>query len=846
LSITPKTRITAHANGPIRSINGYQVGFYDVGILRNALAHSGEDFYRVGRLPIPTNQYEFNQVQAIINHPSIQYALVDKDKVVICQVGNNTEWLSIFTDMGYEVAGGGKTPKRLKSFHRPTLLNAEFDLEEINVKFCEATEFSRYFDSDEEGYWLRDPEDYVDYLQDQDAWDRLLDGGYAIHPRLIHKAIENLPVFDITDSNDSGEYYMNPMLRQDAINDLYTTKVFNIRLIGPDGMLKGNCFVSDKLPEGVDVLSWHGNMKTEIKYSMGWQLIAEPQNAKSRVRTDDQTVINMPQLFSKKDMEFWLDQEYEKLYNDAINNRLLMNWKNVYKRSFKEDDDIEDEETYARMQFVGWRWKAMDMNITDSPWLFQTIALSHAKPLFERIPIPCSVSEQVISESMARLIGYDMNVDEGTIRRIDDLKVHVVNDLDYMEMYESHGGNDHDDFFGCFYRTLIGGQYDGEKVVIIRRSPNGLGEYTIFRYVEGEYFPTWTLADGTKVSFPEVTGRGWPMRLSTAIHAGKVGYVGLPSSKKKSPERTTTYTRQDVFNDIRACMIGGGVGGFVNSTMLHSSVFHKHRPYQLCSLEDAIDGCVQTNDPADRQAIEQEAKILVKEVLDSGLPVDRVFWEMKKFDYYLKPGQWVEKYDGKITQLYSLMREKYNAYYKRIVQYSQTEARPNELIHKFGYRLELHALPILNTFRMMIANANQQMNSDLGGTVDSSGWDNLYQHIVDQIESYENESDRHDLVLGLLSASLKHPTSAGKISDQIVMNRYVFPYLEKALQYYGLAKVVSFQRNKDNSIRVIQSRADQWIGRDKNGGFLTFEDPLEYQRFRGGISSITFSSAKTA
>jgi hypothetical protein len=293
-------------------------------------------------------------------------------------------------------------------------------------------------------------------------------------------------------------------------------------------------------------------------------------------------------------------------------------------------------------------------------------------------------------------------------------------------------------------------------------------------------------------------------------------------------------------------MIGGGVGGFVNATMLHSSVFHKHRSYQLCSLEDAIDGCVQTNDPADRQAIEQEAKNLVKEVLDSGLPVDRVFWEMKNFDYYLKPGQWVEKYDGKITQLYSLMRQKYDLYYKRIYEYSQTEARPNEVIHKFGYRLELHALPILNTFRMMIANANQQMNSDLGGTVDHSGWDNLYQHIVDQIESYENESDRHDLVLGLLSCSLKHPTSAGKISDQIVMNRYVFPYLEKALQYYGLAKVVSFQRNKDNSIRVIQSRADQWIGRDKDGGFLTFEDALEYQRFRSGISSISFSSAKTA
>ena len=101
MPITPKMRAVGYSNGPLRSVNNYQYGFYEIGAMRQALTHSGEDYFRVGALPLPKNEFEFNQIQAIINHPSIQYALVDKTKIVITQVGNNSEWLSIFTDMGF-------------------------------------------------------------------------------------------------------------------------------------------------------------------------------------------------------------------------------------------------------------------------------------------------------------------------------------------------------------------------------------------------------------------------------------------------------------------------------------------------------------------------------------------------------------------------------------------------------------------------------------------------------------------------------------------------------------------------------------------------------------------------
>ncbi len=847
-TIRPKTRIQAYANAPIRSNTGYQIGFYDIGVLRQSLEHSGEDYYRIGAMPIPSNEHEFTQVQEIINHPSIQYAIVDKNKIVVCQIGNNTEWLSVLNDMGYVVEGGGKTAKRVKSFHRPTLLNTTFGLDELNIVTVDCAQYSRYFEwsEDRSEFWLRDQEDYAELFQEPEVWDRLLDGGFAVAPWVIERAIENLPIFDTTQSNDPGDYFLNPTLRSDLIKDLRKAKTFNIRIIGPKGTLKGNCFVTDKLPEGVDIITWHGNIKTEVKYTEGYRLLAEPQGPKSKVRTDDQTVINMPQLFTKANMEYWLDEEYAKMFNDAINNKLLMNWRNVYLRSFHDDSDLEDEESFARFQYVGYRWKAMGMKITDSPWLFKTLASSHAKPLEEHIPIPCAVSEQIISESMARMIGYDIEVEEGTIRRLNDLKVHVVNDLDWMEMYESHGGCDHDDFFSLFYRTFMGGQYDQEKVVVVKRSPNGFGEFSIFRYVEDEWYPTWKTSDGQEHSFLEVSGRGWPMRLSVALRGNMVSYTGLPSTMKPKPVRSATYTREDVFEDIKASMKGGGVGGFVNATMLYASVFHRHRVNQLCSLEDAIDGCTQTYDSADRDAIEEDTRLMVREVIESGLPVDHSLWESKKFKYYLKPGEWVEKTDGKITQLNRITRRKYREYLAKVDAWTKENCKPPAQIMKMGSRLRLHATPILNDFRKDTYEANSLMTADYGGYITRTGWENLYLSVIDKIDEYEMESDRHDLILGLYAATFTKPTSTGNISDQAIMNRIIFPYLEAALQYYGLANTVSFVKNTDGSMRVVQSRVSEWRVETNNGEYEVFTDPVEYQRFRGKQSPIVFSRRKTS
>lgn len=831
----PVVRLQSKPFGPLRSVNNYQFGFYDIGVLRHCLNAYSADSYRVAAMPIPQDEKEFQIAKSIVTNPNVEYAIVDKNKIVavIVEGENSNGWMSNLTALGYQVKGGGKASKRMKSFHRPTLFNAHYD--HLNIKVVDPTEYTRVdFEND-----------VVSDLSSPEVVDRLLDGCFVVSDRIMKQGIENLPVYEPHNTSDTDEYYYDPNIRKQLQNFLANSKVFNARIICHLGTIKGNMIVSPYLPEGVDVITSTANIKDEVIYNGGYRLLAEPQGPKSRVITDDQTVINCSKLFRKADMEMWLKEEYEKMFQDATNGKLLQNWKSIYTRLWRDSEDIEDAEVQARMSYVAYRWVAAGMKITDSPWLFENLAISHAMPLKKRIPIPCSVYEQIIPESIARMAGYDIEVEDDTIQRINEIGVHVVSDIDWLEMYESHGGHDADDFFKLFYREMEGGDLNGEKVVIAVRSPNGKGEYSIFKYVEGQWSPTWIKSNGEEVKFPKVNGRGWPMRLSTAIRFNHVTYTGLPSTLTKSKAHASeVYDHEQVLADIKAAQNGGNVGRYVNAAMLHSMVFPNHRPVQLCSLESAIDGCTQTADPADRAAIDEEARILVREVLDSGKPVDRAFWESRNFNNSLKEGESVELYDGKITQIYELCDRYFNAYRTRVTNWAQENARPDDVIHQLANRLYFHALPHLRKFRMKIYNANSNEVVTNNAIVQRDAWETLYQGIADTIESFDRVQDRHDFVLALYSVSLKVPTSGGKISDQIVMNRIVFPYLERALQHYGLAKRLVINRRDNGTLDIKQVVADSWAYCPDGEQPKTFTDIFEYQKFHAQYSSIIHTTSK--
>ena len=144
---------------------------------------------------------------------------------------------------------------------------------------------------------------------------------------------------------------------------------------------------------------------------------------------------------------------------------------------------------------------------------------------------------------------------------------------------------------------------------------------------------------------------------------------------------------------------------------------------------------------------------------------------------------------------------------------------------------------------MNIYNANAVEIIQPNATVQRDTWESLYDNIVDVINSFDSIQDQHDFVISLYSASLKVPTSGGKISDQIVMNRLVFPYLEKALQHYGIAKRVIIERNEDGTLDIQQMKSDTWTYTPQDGESKSFTDILEYQKFHAKHSKIVHTTS---
>jgi hypothetical protein len=253
-------------------------------------------------------------------------------------------------------------------------------------------------------------------------------------------------------------------------------------------------------------------------------------------------------------------------------------------------------------------------------------------------------------------------------------------------------------------------------------------------------------------------------------------------------------------------------------------------------MEKAIDKCINPDFTEDVLAIDDEARKIVREIIDSAQPVDINFWERRGFKRYLKDGEEVLLHEGKITQMNNLCQEQYKLYCQRVRDWAQANAGPAQIVHDLAKRLYFHALPIVRNFRSTIYTVNTSETTQATGTIVRNSWESLYSEIVNVIETFEREEDRHDFVLAMYSVSLKVPTSAGKITDQIVMNRFVYPYLESALQFYGIANTVVFTPRQDGDVDVHTMKNEKW---QYNGE--VFDNALAFQEAHRQETEVVFT-----
>lgn len=850
-----------------------QIGGMMVFIISWIARTFGDGTYAVAGIPLPRNEKERQFVASVAERSTTQYAYKDESKIVLVRIGGLEGWLSFAESSKLFIWAMGKMVKRLKSLNRPTLLGGVFD--DLNIMVVGDRDFipggkpgQEKFDQGIQDYTEGLPADLR--LTPGELAERPLDGWIVISQELLDMLVTQ------------SRFHQNALRRLLQQKKVIRTKVFNIRIVTPGGFIKGNAVVGQNMPEGVHVMvAGSTGIKDEIVSEGKIFVIAEPQPPKKAIRTNTQTEANNAHwLFPLDQKKEWIDDLLAKWRDDIAEGRVLQTFSDIESvrwRVIKESGNVPEGIN------AGTGYSVIDLvkhggDYRKSPFILERVAGAATDNLIDleegnlRFPVPCAINEQVISESAANMAGYFIRVEQGTIRRIPAIGVHVISDSDYLSFYDDQGGCDHDDFFDLYYRTV-----SGVKVVIVIRSPNEIGGYTIFNYVEGDPYPTWKKADGTEVEFPAVDITKAPKPISEGLRDGSLVYTGLPSDKAPKVINTTPpslYALDDFLAELET-INEDKVGKYINPTMLYSLVFGRSRSTYPCSQEKAIDTFVQPGGPAqdDRAFLTAVGDQIVAEVLESGLGIDAFFWNTRNFGSSLPDDVQPTLIEGHFTKSLAILDEAIKDFKTWVNMFAQKHADVQDpVIHHLGgfhasqikgkrstYESYLNdnyqdAVDMVNKVRKIIRRYNaagaraksemeatgQPIKKARKGNIPQSAWPKILKPVMDHYETLTTERERHDFSMALISAAYKITTFEGNVKDNMVFNntkdketgeqKGPWPYIMDALKFYGiLAHDLDIDDDEDVLVRIYTF---PWTLTCKNCGHTgQTSNPRIYQRF---------------
>ena len=768
------------------------MGGYTYPIL-NAIA--GNRIYQILKMPLPKSTPQEALVDKLLRQQETLYGYVDGNDVTIIQIEGWSRSSTPLSSLGFRITSSPKTFKRLKTANRPFRLWNQLD-RPLRVYIVQNDDYSN--------------EDFSDF--EPEVVERLLDGAITIAPWLFKDCLPNVVFPDYDPNNMQVSLAQNAYRRQEFFRQAQNFHAFNGRIIGAmtfsgavenlasdvPGMLKGEAFVdvSDTCERlNVDVIC----AASALKYEFGFEgmpfVLLEPQKAKrSGVNSDLQTMSNMPALYQFSDVRWWTMQYLVDAFERLKRDEVMESWYDMTSSYFNSSNRVFDEDNVITMTKWNARaWLMSGRRVTESPWLFERLGFAIAQSLNPadasklRFPVPCAVRAQVISQSCAAMAGWDMEIVQGSARWCEELEALVVNDHDWLEMYRSHGGHDLDDFFVGYWRTI-----GNLRKIVVVRSPNDWGEYSVFDYVEGDWYPQFETYNGDIVQFPEVPADPelWAQRLSEAHAEGKIAYSGMPSKRVK-PEKTEPhpYGLNDVMHLIQNNQGSAScVGANVNARVLWSLATRKHRTLQLASMEDCIDAGTQGGSAEDTDAVHAEAKEIVEMIIaDPSLRIDQYVW-ISRFQPLQGMPFDPSRLDGKthVSMAHRFRHEAARDFREMVRKYAQTLAKSVKAdldVHRLGRRMLSKGYNVLASTRLMMVRMQTPGQQELG----VRDWTEVHQPVLAVYDSLEKLSDKHDFILGLYSACLKVPTASGKISDQLVMNPHIFPHLLEAMRFYGLA-----------------------------------------------------------
>jgi len=529
---------------------------------------------------------------------NLAYTSGGRVKVVLSDVKG---WLKPWNNVNVEVTDGPKTEKRLKQYDRPYPLVGRFEGDEVRMVVIEGADLD----------------------------ERLYDGGFVMTRSLA------LEVFNRTEHFRKDKAARDLLVRR--LKGRRGNGLFNARVdVFHGGQLKGNVVLVDAIDGNTGwVIKTHAcNVKTETRGSECWEIGLDPQLPHDGVRTNAQLMTSLPQLFPVGEVKKWVTQQVAAAKNEIASGKVSEKYQqlaDLNERRKKEGDTSAEDSHYLRTRFAAVELAEMGYDVRSFPSLVNDLFMSKVKGMWRpdrgklNVNVPCAANEQIVSNTFVKvLMGLDLTVADGCLKRLYPLGLNVVSDNDWLRVIKNHGGCDQDDHFSLFFRTI-----DGRRKIVVMRDPSDVGEYSVFDPCPGDEFPTaveWVSpTTAREVCWPGADLTGAP---TMACDNATTRVVGLP---KDNTNYGGKYTKATFFRNLRRALGGNNPGRVANAKMLYNMTFKRQRDVTLATMEEMVDACQQGGTVEQMKAIDAFAADLVEDVLNSGRCVDALFWTVKAF-----------------------------------------------------------------------------------------------------------------------------------------------------------------------------------------------------------------------
>lgn len=402
--------------------------------------------------------------------------------------------------------------------------------------------------------------------------------------------------------------------------ELLQTRRFEVTLMHPDGQEKGDVLVSEALDH--DFVFPTGSTKTEITLEDGRIFVGlTPRHSHQDMRLDIQSLINLHPFFKREHLLTWMRLDGWLFLSAARNAHDLGR---VMKRLYQIEtpDELEKLGNWHVSEYL-----ASGGHILWFAGMVKAIGRSHIKRLTGNLARYDRETGDVRKYKLRfPAPGGRMYIFPAAVGQRDVPRGHIeldpptatawVNDEDWREyIVRVLGGCDGDDALWLF---PFSDRADGERKILVWRSPNQWGEYVLLRPTARSQEMAWDLPEGKTLAWPPLDSRDLPPRIDTQdqVYAPCPGRTGTTTADE-------TYTIAAMWPTVvRTLTNAHTLGGFCNLLMIWV-LLHGRLPALLpARLEEVIDATVKTG--GDLSTVQTWLRQTARQIAESGRPVPAV------------------------------------------------------------------------------------------------------------------------------------------------------------------------------------------------------------------------------